>query len=68
MSTSRFFFASRFGNDGTAELHFWSGSRTMLIKAVDYPSAAPYGMRHVVHAGACGRNVHLGLPQSSRAF
>src|SRR5207253_10136072 len=43
------FFASRFDSDGAAELHFWSGSRTMLIKAADYPSAAPYGMRHVAH-------------------
>jgi len=56
------FFASRFGNDGTAELHFWSGSRTMLIKAADSPSAAPYGMRHAVQSSACGRNVTWAPP------
>ncbi len=68
MSTSRFFFASRFGNDGTAELHFWPGSRTMLIKAADSPSAAPYGMRHAAHAGACGRNVTWGSPSPPEHF
>jgi len=40
----------------------------MLIKAADSPSAAPYGMRHVVHAGACGRNVTWGSPSPPEHF